>query len=298
MKVVYSSSYSKVDIGDHVFPIVKYDLIKKELVKRGHLAEEDFIEPNPANKEEILLVHERDYLEKLKRGTLSQDEIITLEIPYSEKFFLASRICVGGTIMACKLALGERIGVHLGGGFHHAFPDHGEGFCMLNDVAIGAKWLLNKGEVNKILIVDCDLHQGNGTAFIFQKEKRIFTFSIHQENNYPAIKPKSDLDIGLPDGTGDKEYLFHLQKNIPKIIEKFNPNFIIYLAGADPYEEDTLGGLSLTKNGLLERDRFTTGLAKEKNIPISILMAGGYAAKIQDGIEIHINTIKVSLDIK
>lgn len=242
-------------------------------------------------------MHTRKYLDKLDRGTLSPQEVFTLELPYSKGLKLASRICVGGTILMAKSALKNNVSVHLGGGFHHAFSDHGEGFCVLNDVACAVKSCLARQDVEKIMIVDCDLHQGNGNAEIFKEYENVFTFSIHQENNYPFIKPPSDLDIGLPDGAGDEEYLDALRKKLPQIIESFQPQLIFYIAGADPYIKDQLGGLNLTLEGLNKRDAFIFGLAKAAAVPVAVVLGGGYAANINDTVTIHYQMVKKALEV-
>lgn len=293
--IVYSEKY-QVDIGTHVFPTLKYRLIHEALLK-GDFSPQDFVAPDPASDEDILLVHTTEYINKLKTGKLSPSEIFTMEVPYSKALVEASRICVGGTILASQNALKDGVGLHIGGGFHHAFPDHGEGFCVLNDIAVAIKRLKKDGAITKALVIDCDLHHGNGTAFIFANNRDVFTFSIHQENNYPAVKPPSNLDIGLEDGAGDDEYLGPLKTHIPKIIDNFRPDFIIYAAGADPYEHDQLGGLALTIGGLKERDKLIFGLAREKKISIACVLAGGYAVDVKDTVKIHTNTIKVGLGI-
>lgn len=280
MKIIYSPKYN-VNIGGHVFPTIKYDGVYRRLEHK-----ELIIEPRPATDSEVALVHTREYIHKLKTGTLSTDEIYRLELPYSKELVDASWLCAGGTIMTCRIALEEGCAVHLGGGFHHAFPDHGEGFCVLNDIAIGVK-VVGK----RTLVVDCDLHHGNGTAHIFRNDKNVFTFSIHQENNYPVPKPPSSLDIGLEDGAGDSEYMMHLRTQIPQIIKVFKPELIVYVAGADPYEFDQLGGLKLTMEGLKERDRFIFGLG----IPTAAVLAGGYALNVEDTVQIHYNMVKEAL---
>lgn len=276
----------------HVFPTLKYRLIYEALLKSG-FSPQDFVASEPARDEDILLVHTKEYINKLKTGKLTPQEIFTMELPYSKALVEASWICVGGTILASQNALEDGAGLHIGGGFHHAFPDHGEGFCVLNDIAVAVKRLKRDGAIRRALVVDCDLHHGNGTAFIFANDKDVFTFSIHQENNYPSTKPPSSLDIGLEDGAGDEEYIGHLKKHIPDIIDKFAPDFVIYVAGADPYENDQLGGLALTINGLKERDRLVFGFARKEKIPIACVLAGGYAVDIKDTVEIHTNTIKI-----
>ena len=295
-KLVYSDKYHRVDIGQHVFPVLKYKLIHEQLIVRGLATKGDFVEPAPASEEDILLVHTPEYVKKLRDGTLSQVEIYTLELPYSPELVDTFRICAGGTTLSGEVALAEGIGIHIGGGFHHAFPDHGEGFCVFNDVAIAIRKLQKDNRIIRSCVIDCDLHQGNGTAYIFRDDKDVFTFSIHQENNYPAVKPPSDLDIGLEDGTGDDIYLAHLEKNIPKIVERSRPDLIIYLAGADPYRDDQLGGLFLTMDGLKRRDEIIIHLCHEKGIPLVILLAGGYAWKTEETIEIHCQTIASAIE--
>ncbi len=314
-KIVYSEKYY-VDIGRHVFPTAKYRLVKKRLESDKSLySKVEFFEPGLASESDILLVHDKVYLDKLKNAGLSMQEILTMEVPYSKELAAASILCCGGTILASKIALEGRIGIHLGGGFHHAFPDHGEGFCVLNDIAVAIKKLKSHGstsspplepsraksrgnsKVKRVLVIDCDLHQGNGTAFIFRDDKEVFTFSIHQENNYPFYKPKSDLDIGLADRTKDKVYLGHLEKNIPRIISDFKPDFIMYIAGADPYENDQIGNLGLTKEGLRRRDEFIFSQARNYGVPIAVVLAGGYAYRQEDTVEIHFNTIKSAVEI-
>ncbi|UCH12953.1 MAG: histone deacetylase [Candidatus Omnitrophota bacterium] len=289
-RLIYSDKYL-VDIGTHVFPTTKYQLLYQRLIKEGLFKRSDFIYPPPATNEEILLAHTKNYLEKLKKGTLSLDDLFRLELPYSKELIEASLICVKGTILACQHALEDGICVHIGGGFHHAFADHGEGFCIFNDIAVGIRNLQKNDEVEKIAIIDCDLHQGNGTADIFSNDKNVFTFSIHQENNYPAIKPPSDIDMGLSDGCRDKEYLGHLEENVTKIVADFKPELIVYVAGADPYEKDQLGGLLISMEGLKQRDKIVFGNAKKHNIPVAAVLAGGYAVNIEDTVQIHYNMI-------
>jgi acetoin utilization deacetylase AcuC-like enzyme len=294
-KFVYSNKYW-VNIGNHVFPVEKYRLIYENLIKKG-IKRKYIITPNPANEEDILLVHTPKYVKKLKTGSLSSREIMTLELPYSKELMYFAWLFVGGTIETFKLALKEGVAIHVGGGFHHAFPDHGEGFCILNDIAIGLRKLKKENKIKKGMVIDCDVHQGNGTAFIFSKESDIFTFSIHQMDNYPAEKQKSDIDIGLWSGDGDWEYLEALKKFIPKIYTDFNPDLIVYLAGADPYEKDQLGGLKLSKKGLQERDKIVIENALKLKIPVAILLAGGYAFDVKNTVEIHLNTINLAIKL-
>ena len=296
-KIVYSDKY-RVDIGQHVFPTSKYSMIKEKLEKDLSIINRiSFVEPEYVKEEDLLLVHGKDYVDKLKNGTLSNEDIIRLELPFSKELLRSSLLCCGGTIKAVEIALKDRLGIHLGGGFHHSFPDHGEGFCVFNDIAISIKKFISEGYLEKVLVVDCDLHQGNGTAYIFRGEKRVFTFSMHQENNYPFHKMESDLDIGLPDRTRDKEYMRHLEENIPKIISDFKPELIMYVAGADPYEKDKIGNLALTIEGLKKRDHFIFTQGKNFGIPIAVVLAGGYAVDKEDTVNIHYNTIKEAITI-
>ena len=297
VKIVYSERYA-VDIGAHVFPTEKYKLIRKSLEEDENvLPKIEFAEPPLASEDDIALVHDRAYLNKLTKGTLSPHEILTLELPYSKELVTGSFLCCGGTILASVLALEQKIGIHIGGGFHHAFPDHGEGFCVLNDIAVAVKKLKKDKSIKKALIIDCDLHQGNGNAFIFKDDKDVFTFSIHQENNYPFYKPPSDLDIGLADRTKDKAYIECLEKHIPKVISDFKPEMIFYVAGADPYENDQIGNLALTIEGLKKRDEFIFFQGLNYGIPVAIVLAGGYAYNRDDTVRIHTNTIKSALGI-
>jgi len=294
MKLFYSDKYL-VDIGLHVFPMGKYKLVKERLIKEKFVKEKDFFEPKKASDNDILLAHTKDWVEKLKKGKLSAADIFKLELPYSKEIVESSWICAQGTINACLEALSTGAGIHIGGGFHHAYSDHGEGFCVLNDIAIGIRKMQKEKKINKTMVIDLDLHQGNGTAKIFENDKSVFTFSVHQENNYPMPKEKSSLDIGLDDGVGDKEYLSCLKKNVPKIIKDFKPELIIYLAGADPYKDDQLGQLNLSIEGLKKRDKIVIGEAKKNKIPFVIVFGGGYAYNVEDTVTIHSNTIKTAL---
>ena len=280
------------DIGDHVFPIEKYRLVCQRLIGEGILTADDFMEPQIATDEDLLLVHTKEYVHDLM-SMLWTERTIRSELPLTENIRDSYLFGTGGTILACQKALDCRVAVNLSGGFHHAFPDHAEGFCYTNDVAIAIRRLQRDNRVTRFLVVDCDLHQGNGTAYIFRADPDVFTFSIHQENNYP-VKQKSDLDIGLADRTNDATYLAHLREHVPRIINDFAPEFVIYLAGADPYKDDELGDLSLTMDGLRRRDEFVIGECVQWNIPVAVLLAGGYAVKTDDTVTIHCNTCKVA----
>ncbi len=292
MKFIYSDKYY-VDLGPHVFPTIKYRLIKERLLSEGLAKEEDFLEPMEPDLDDIRLVHTEEYIQDMLNlrwtpRTLRSELPLTWEIIYA--YFLAA----AGTILAARYALKEKIALHIGGGFHHAFPNHGEGFCYVNDIAVGIKKMQKEGRIKKAAVIDCDLHQGNGTARIFEEEPDVFTFSIHQENLYP-LKERSDWDIGLLDYTGDEVYLNHLRDAIPKIYDTHKPELVIYVAGADPYKEDQLGLLQLTKEGLKRRDEIVILNAWERNIPSCVVLAGGYAHNVADTVEIHINTARVCL---
>jgi acetoin utilization deacetylase AcuC-like enzyme len=293
LKLVYSDRYD-LNLGSHVFPSIKYHLVK-EMLLREHIAEPgDFVEPPPASDDDIALVHHREYLRKLQAGKLSYLEVLRLEIPYSPELVRAVWLCTGGSILAGRLALENGVGVNLGGGFHHAYPDHGEGFCVLNDFAVAIRRLQKDETIEQAMTVDCDVHQGNGTAAIFGGDHTVFTLSIHQENNYPYPKPPSSLDINLEDGVGDEDYLRELAQGLDKALADFRPDLIFYIAGADPYRDDQLGGLKLSLEGLEKRDRLVFEKASGRNIPVAVTLAGGYARQLEDTIQIHSNTIRVA----
>jgi len=293
LSYVYSQDYWMWPTGKHVFPVKKYRLLYERLAARG-ARREDFLAPQPPPDRDLLLVHTPKYIHKLKTGRLSPAEIMILELPFSADLVKFAWLTVGGTILAAEVALGKGLALHVGGGFHHAFPDHGEGFCVVNDVAVAVLKLLVERRVAKAMIVDCDLHHGNGTATILAKEKSVFTFSIHQMDAYPADKPPSSLDVGLWAGDGDEEYLAALRAYIPRLYVDFKPDIVFYLAGADPFQGDKLGGLRLTKEGLKERDRVVIENARRLRIPLAVLLAGGYAAELEDVVDIHLNTSDVA----
>ncbi len=251
----------------------------------------EFSVAEAASEAQILLVHEEAYLAKVKSGTLDEKELRRLGLPWSTDLFERARRSVGGTIGACRAALGERIGINLAGGTHHAFPDHGEGFCVFNDAAIAARVMLKDGHVKRILILDADVHQGNGTAAVFQGEPRVFTFSIHGEKNFPFRKVAGDMDIGLPDRTEDAAFMAAFTAALEPVVDRLQPELVIYLAGADPFEGDRLGRLALTKAGLTARDKYVFACFKAREVPIAVAMAGGYAEPISDSVDIQLNTI-------
>jgi acetoin utilization deacetylase AcuC-like enzyme len=290
---VYSDDYWMLDVGQHVFPIRKYRALYERLLLLG-ARKENFIVPEPASDEDVLLVHSPRYVKKLKTASLSSAEIAMIELPFSLELVHFAWLMTGGTILTARLALERGLAVHLGGGFHHAFHDHGEGFCVLNDVAVAVEALKKEGAVQRIMVVDCDLHQGNGTAHILSGKDYAFTFSIHQMDLYPSNKPHSTVDVGLWAGDGDEEYLTALHAHFPRLYQETKPDLVFYLAGADPYEKDQLGGLRLTKDGLRQRDLIVIGEARRLRLPVAVVLAGGYAAEQEDTVGIHLNTIRVA----
>ncbi len=293
--LVWSSQY-EVNIGAHVFPTTKYRLVLNDLLARRVVRKEDVLQPEPASWEEVGQVHSRRYLETVRNGTLSFAEQMTLEVPFSPELREAFLLCCGGTTLAARKALREGVAAHLGGGFHHAFRDHGEGFCLLNDVAVAVATLFAEEKVERAAVVDLDVHQGNGTASIFGDDPRVFTFSMHQERNYPNPKPPSDLDLGLLDRTSDDHYLETLDGVLDLVLDEHQPQVAVYLAGADPFMEDQLGGLALTKDGLEARDRLVLERCRRAGVGVAVVLAGGYARRTRDTVEIHSRTIEAARD--
>jgi acetoin utilization deacetylase AcuC-like enzyme len=328
-KLVYTDDYY-LPIGAHVFPAEKYRLIHKHLLDAGIAEASDFVKPQPASDEDVLLVHTREYVQKLKTGTLSAMEELQMEVPYSPELVKAFWLAAGGSILAADLALRNRLAVNIGGGFHHAFPDHGEGFCVVHDVAVAIKRMHQEGKLSRAMTVDLDVHNGNGTAAIFPPAKKpgrplpsasgirhdlrhsgsnlellgasggeleVFTISLHQAHNYPAYKPPSSIDVHLPDGTNDEEYLGWLDQSLSSGFRSFEPELLCYIAGADPYKEDQLGGLALTIEGLKKRDELVFKVAKARGVPVMVTYAGGYARNVQDTVTIHCNTVVAAREI-
>ncbi len=289
MKVVYSPRYH-IDIGPHVFPTRKYHLLYDRL--RTDRNDFEFLEPEPASWQRLSLVHTDDYLRKIQTGQLDLAELAQLELPWSPDMVEGFRLMTGGTLLAAQLvAGGEPVVCHIGGGFHHAFANHGEGFCLFNDVAVAIRMLFQQPALTRAAVIDLDVHHGNGTAFIFENEPDVFTFSMHQQDNYPAHKPRGSLDVGVPDGIADDAYLAQLAPALEKVFAHA-PAIVFYLAGADPYLDDQLGGLALSKAGLRERDRRVLRACASRNIPVVVLLAGGYARNIHDTVDIHHATIE------
>jgi acetoin utilization deacetylase AcuC-like enzyme len=289
-KLVYHEGYD-LQLGQHVFQSQKFRMVR-DLVLAEHIAEPaDILAPEPASDADILRVHKREWVDKLLHDTLSASERMRLEIPYSQAAVRGFWLAAGGSILAAQRALKDGFGINIGGGFHHAFPGHGEGFCMIHDVAVAIRRLQADGAIRKALVVDTDVHQGNGTAAIFADDDDVFTISLHQENNYPEPKPPSDIDVNLADGTGDEEYLELLDKALADAFRRFAPEMIFYIGGADPYREDQLGGLWLSMRGLRERDALVFAEAKLRGMPVAVAFAGGYARKVEDTVRIHVNTV-------
>jgi acetoin utilization deacetylase AcuC-like enzyme len=356
-KLIYSDGYY-LPIGQHVFPAEKYRRICERLLDTKLADTNDFLTPEPAKDEDILLVHKPDYVHKLKTGTLSAREEMQLEVPYSPELVQAFWLAAGGSILAVRQALEDGVAISIGGGFHHAFSDHGEGFCMIHDVAVAIRRLQHDGKIRRAMTVDCDVHQGNGTASIFAgmriptkplpswsapvlgksslepeqippvgRDDRslgveadateldapessdpqavvrhahdgdVFTISLHQQNNYPAWKPPSSIDVDLPDGIGDDDYLAWLDNALSSGLRHFEPELICYIAGADPYKEDQLGGLALTLEGLQRRDELVFRVARARKIPVMVTYAGGYARNVEDTVTIHCNTVLAAKNI-
>ncbi len=287
MKLIYHDGYD-LNLGVHVFPSQKYRLIRDRLAAEGH----EFVIPEPAPDADLLLVHGRGWITRLKQGTLHEEELLRLEIPWSQQMADAFCLAAGGTTLAARCALTEGAAFNIGGGFHHAFANHGEGFCAIHDVAVAIRKLQQEKLIQRVLVVDVDVHQGNGTAAIFSSDESVFTLSVHQLNNYPHYKPPSDIDVNLEDGVGDEEYLQLLDQAVEKALSRFEPDLLMYVAGADPYQEDQLGGLALTIDGLKERDRLVFSIARHRKIPICVTLAGGYARRVEDTVTIHANTAK------
>jgi acetoin utilization deacetylase AcuC-like enzyme len=295
MKVCYSDRYLIPLIPTHPFPMEKYRLVRDRLLEETSITHWHLIEPDLAADEDILLVHTEDYWFRCKSGNLTPAEIRRIGFPWTPRLVHRSQSSAQGTLIAARNALRDGIASNLAGGTHHAFPDHGEGYCVLNDIAIAARVLQREGFAQKIAVIDCDVHQGNGTAAIFQKDESVFTFSMHGAKNFPLRKEKSKLDVNLPEGIGDEEYLVLLRAHVPQILNEFKPDFVFYQAGVDPHERDRLGKLKLTLDGLKQRDEFVIGNCRERNIPIVTTMGGGYGKDISDTVEAHCNTVRVAL---
>ena len=294
-KLIYHDGYD-LNLGAHVFPSQKYRMIRDKLLEDGVATQDDFLAPQPATDEDVLRVHSQEYVYKLKNGSLGRTEEMRLEVPYSKKLIEACWLAAGGSILAGRRALQDGWAANIGGGFHHACPDHGEGFCVIHDVAIAIRRLQFDGAIERAMVVDTDVHQGNGTAVVFGGDGNVYTLSLHQEHNYPFPKPPSTVDVDLPDGIGDEEYLAILEKHLHQAFHDFAPELLYYVAGADPYREDQLGGLALTMAGLARRDALVFDYARRNGVPVAIALAGGYARRVADTVDIHVGTIVAARD--
>ena len=327
-KLVYSDAYY-LPIGDHVFPAEKYRRIRDRLIADKVAEPADFLEPEPASDQDILLVHKPEYVQKLRTGTLSAREEMEMEIPYSRELVESFWLAAGGSILAARQALVDKVCISIGGGFHHAFPDHGEGFCMIHDVAVAIRRMQRDDKIRTAMTLDCDVHQGNGTASIFAGTRTasallpsssvstvqpparapsggkmrgahagdVFTISLHQHNNYPLWKPPSSIDVDLPDGCGDADYLAWLDNALSSGLRQFEPDLLCYVAGADPYREDQLGGLDLSIEGLKKRDELVFRVARARDLPVMVTYAGGYAQNVEDTVTIHSNTVVAAKEV-
>lgn len=295
-RYVYHQGYD-LNLGPHVFPSQKFHLVRDRLVETGLAGPEDFLAPESASDEDVLRVHAPAWVRRLSTGTLTYQDILRLEIPYSPQMVRAFWLAAGGTALAARRALEDGVCFNIGGGFHHAFPAHGEGFCAINDIAIAIRGLRAAGRIARAMVVDCDVHHGNGTAAIFAGDPDVFTLSIHQLNNYPAEKPPSTLDIHLADHTPDDEYLARLEQGYAPAIAAHRPELVVYVAGADPFYQDQLGGLSLTFDGLRERDRLVIETALGHGAGVAIVLAGGYSASVDDTVSIHCHTAQVAGEV-
>jgi len=293
MKVAYSPIYKYNHLPkEHRFPMDKYHLLPKQLLLEGVVDESDFFAPQKLNEEQILRTHTNQFWQKLKNGSLSRKEIRNIGFPFHPVLVDRGRYISHGTLECAKYALKSGVSLNIAGGTHHSFADKGEGFCIFNDFAITANELLHEGLVKQVLIIDLDVHQGNGTASIFKNDPRVYTFSIHGEHNYPLRKEMSDKDIGVPDGIKDDQYLTILSNELPNLIESVSPDIVLYLSGVDVIETDKLGRLGLTKNGCKERDRMVFEQCAKYSMPVAVSMGGGYSEKISDIIDAHTNTFK------
>ena len=294
MRAFYSDRYVIALPEGHRFPIIKYAMIRQRLEAEKTLTPSRISEPAPAGRDEILLVHTADYYDRLVAGQLTVREIRRLGLPWSEALVGRSRLSVAGTIAASRAALTDGAGANLGGGTHHAFRDHGEGFCVLNDIAVAICALRAEGLIRRAAVVDCDVHQGNGTAAIFASDPEVFTLSLHGEKNYPLLKQQSTIDVALEDETGDEEYLRLLSHHLAVVLDRFRPDIVFYQSGVDPYADDRLGRLALTLDGLKRRDLLVFQECRSRSLPCVITLGGGYAREVADTVEAHCNTVRAA----
>ena len=281
----------------HRFPMAKYAQLRARVTAEGLLDPKDLHVPEAANDEQLLTVHTPDYLDKVVHGKLSEREIRRIGFPWSLELVERSRRSVGGTLAACRSSLRHGIAANLAGGTHHAFPDHGEGFCVFNDVAVAIRSLQRSGDIRSAVVIDCDVHQGNGTAAIFQRDDTVFTFSMHADHNFPFHKEHSDLDVPLADDTGDSTYLALLEESLTRVLSLARFDLAVYVAGADTYAGDRLGKMHLSKAGLRARDRWVLAACHEAQVPAAIVMGGGYARDVDDIVDIHLGTLAEAVEV-
>lgn len=297
LKIAFSPIYKYQLPEGHRFPMVKYELVPEQLLYEGIVTDSNFFHPEPLTEEQILLTHHQEYWQKLQDQKLSVKEVRAIGFPMRPELVWRGRHIAQGTIDCARYARQYGVSLNIAGGTHHAFADRGEGFCVFNDIAIAANYLLATAEAQKILVIDLDVHQGNGTASIFQQEERVFTFSMHGEKNYPLRKERSDLDIPLPDKTPDKPYLKILKETLPRLIDQVQPDLVFYLSGVDVLESDRLGRLSLSLQGSKERDRYVFQTCKKNNLPVAVSMGGGYSPRIAAIVDAHTNTYRMAADV-
>jgi len=298
LKVFYTDPFWIPIPENHRFPVRKYARLRKRILDAGIVPPDNLRVPRAATQEEMLRAHSPGYLKRLQKGALTDKEIRQIGLPWSPEMVERARRSAGATIQACRHALTEWLAINLGGGTHHAFSDQGQGYCLLNDSAIAVRTLQAESRVRHVLILDCDVHQGNGTAAIFKGDSTVFTFSIHGKYNFPFHKEKSDLDIAMENGADDATYLEALQRGLLQALASADADLVIYLAGADPYRKDQLGRLSLSKEGLAERDRIVFRLCGKAELPVAVTMAGGYATEIEDTVDIHFQTVISALQFQ
>ena len=292
LRIAWAPGYAHVLPADHRFPMAKYDLLPEQIIRQGIALEKAFFVPDGLAESPLLAVHTLEYWHRLHTGLLTPAEMRKTGFPWSSALVEREVVIAEGTRRCCEYALEHGAAANIAGGTHHAYADHGEGFCLLNDQAIAARWLLDTGRARQVLIVDLDVHQGNGTAAIFAAEPRVFTFSMHGAANYPARKEHSDLDIPLPDGIKDEDYLAQLRATLPRLLAEVRPDIVFYLAGVDVLATDKLGRLALSPAGCLERDRFVFRICQRAGLPVVTCMGGGYSPRLADIVDAHTNTFR------
>ncbi|MBK9732104.1 MAG: histone deacetylase [Chitinophagaceae bacterium] len=297
VKIAFAPEYVLPLPANHRFPISKYELIPLQLLHEGIVTEENFFQPESIDIEVVALTHTQEYIHRLQNLQMTDSEMRKIGFPQTPELMTREFIIAGGTLECCEFAKQHGVSLNIAGGTHHAYPDHGEGFCLLNDCAIAANYLLHTSKAARLLIIDLDVHQGQGTAKIFEHEKRVFTFSMHGKNNYPVHKEKSTLDVELPDGIRDNDYLSLLQQHLPQVIDQFRPDFSFYISGVDIIATDRFGKLNVSMEGCKRRDAFVFETLKKQNIPVVVTMGGGYSPEIKDILEAHCNTYRVAKEI-